>query len=247
MKYLLAFFLLFAWSFAGAKNKPVSTVHTKPLILKIDSSNVQIRKFDGVALHQYSLKKDFIYDQVLPEHETWWEKFWRKVWEFLRRIFGGRKLPSSGLNFSFMKYLFAGLFLSAVIFIVFKLSGLDLKMFLRKSKKIDVPYYESPENIHEINFEEEIQQAIDKENYRLAVRLLYLQTLKYLDDKEIIYWQPEKTNETYINEVQDSQKKALFAFLSRQFEYIWYGDFSIDADHFQVVRENFKQFNSKML
>ena len=247
MRWLLACFLLFMGTLVNAKDHPPSIPAPKPKVLKVDTSNVKFRKFDDASLRQYSTQKDFIYDQVLPEHEGWWAKFWRKVWEFFRRIFGGHSLPTNKLNFSFIKYIFAGIFLGVIIFVILKLSGLDLKMFLRKSRLVEVPYHELQENIHEINFEQEIQEAIDSENYRLAVRLLYLQTLKYLDDREIIYWQPEKTNETYLNEVQDPQKKALFAFLSRQFEYIWYGDFSIDTNHFKAVMDNFKQFNSKML
>ncbi len=252
MRHLLNLFfvLVLAWggSFslsAQTKVKPKVTpvVKQRPAVLKIDSAVLKVRKFSAEALHNYSLDKAFIYDNAVAEHQSWWDRFWNFIWELIRRLFGGRNLPNG--NFGFLKYLIGGVLLAGIVFAVFKLTGLDLRIFIGKSKAVEVPYYESLENIHEIDFDEEIRQAIDQGNYRLAVRLLYLQTLKRLNDLEVIYWQPEKTNETYVNEVQDPKKKADFKGLTRQFEYIWYGDFSIDASHFIQIRDNFQQFNSK--
>lgn len=83
-------------------------------------------------------------------------------------------------------------------------------------------------------------------NYRLAVRLLYLQTLKHLSDKEIIDWQPNKTNLAYVAEVQNGQGYEEFTPLTHQFEYVWYGDFKLDKSAYEHIQLAFQQFNNRL-
>ncbi len=107
-----------------------------------------------------------------------------------------------------------------------------LNIFRRKSLSANLPYSESLENIHEIDFDAEIEKAVSQHNYRLAVRMLYLKCLKQLSDATLIKWQPEKTNSAYINELNDVVKRTAFKLLTRQFEYVWYGEFAIDGSTF---------------
>lgn len=142
-----------------------------------------------------------------------------------------------------IKYLIIAILAALVVFFMVKLAGLDLRLISGKSKPIDIPYNESLENIHEINFSEEIAKAIDISNYRLAVRLFYLSSLKKLNDQKLVDWQPEKTNQTYINELSDADKKQSFQLLTSQFEYIWYGEFFIGEEDFNTIRVGFERFN----
>ena len=216
----------------------------KQAILKLDSSAVKPRNFNAAALERYKLEKEFMYDDVAVQQASWWDRFWATVWAIIKKIFGDAPQQETQHNSNTMRYFFMSVLLVAVVFVVMKFNGLDFKLFARRSKGVDVPYHEAAENIHELNFDDEIGKAIEHGNYRFAVRLLYLQTLKYLNDHELIHWQPEKTNEIYINEVEDLVKKAGFKQLTRQFEYVWYGDFYIDADRFKQISNSFKQFNA---
>ena len=105
---------------------------------------------------------------------------------------------------------------------------------------------ETLENIHEIDFSEQIAIALQNKNYRLVVRLLYLQTLKQLSDKNLIDWQPEKTNQTYVSELKQQPYHQQFVSLTNQFEYIWYGEFYIDENTFQPIYQSFQEFNTQM-
>ena len=109
-------------------------------------------------------------------------------------------------------------------------------------KNIDIPYSESLENIHQITFDEEIEKALGQRNYRLAIRLLYLSTLKQLNDANFIQWQVDKTNSAYVNELTDAERRQSFSVLTRQFEYVWYGDFFIDGPSFQNINALFQDF-----
>ena len=209
--------------------------------IKDDSAKVALRNFDPRQINAYRTQQDFQYEEKLGVDTSWWDRFWHWFWGLMD---GTLKNKYAG---GFIKYLLIVIVTALVIFVVVKFVGLDLKLFASKSKAVDVPYEESMENIHEINFNDEIEKAADNGSYRLAVRLLYLRSLKLLSDKGLINWQPEKTNQAYTDELTDPERKQQFKLLTLQFEYVWYGDFSIDREHFIVLKGSFERFNVKAL
>jgi len=222
-------------AYPAAAVPPVVTV--KNSLIKNDTSKLSVRNFDAQQLKQYRESNAFKYDETTPDNL--WDRFWKWFWEQINFVL---KNERSG---SILKYLVIGVLAVAVIYIVIKLTGLDMKIILRKPKAVPLRFSEAAENIHEINFNEEIQQAIANTNYRLAVRLCYLYTLKKLNDQSLINWQPEKTNHTYIQEIQDPAVKKQFSLLTTQFEYIWYGEFFIDKESFTGLKNDFDLFNPK--
>lgn len=207
-------------------------------VVKIDSGKVEIRKIDTAEVSAYSKQRDFIYDDVPPESLSLWDRFWNWLWDLIGRAFRNK------VSGSLIKYVLLGLVIVIVVFLVIKLVGLDYKVLTGQSKALDIPFEETLENIHEINFDEQLELALQSYNYRLAVRLLYLKTLKQLSDQKIISWLPDKTNRAYVSEIQDVQKREVFSDLTLQFEYIWYGEFFIDKNTFESVHQSFQQFNS---
>ncbi|WEK19090.1 MAG: DUF4129 domain-containing protein [Candidatus Pedobacter colombiensis] len=241
MHKALIVFLLFFITASGFSATIPGPKPVKNIPLKDDTTAISVRSFDLEKIKEYSTQKDFRYDEATPINTSWWDRFWTWFWDLMNGIL---KNKYSG---GFLKYVIIFAIAALVIFVVIKLIGLDLKIFAGKSKSVDVPYNESMENIHEIDFNEEIEKAVANGNYRLAVRLFYLRSLKLLNDKELIDWQPEKTNQTYINEIIDPDRKQQFAMLTRQFEYIWYGEFFIDQEGFKAVKGSFERFNVKAL
>ncbi len=247
--FLLTFwFSLLADGSFAQKIDSSKKVQVKLVALKKDSSRVDIRRIDENAIAKYNKQKEFNYEETTPA-DTWWDKFWRAFWRFIQRLFSTDS-ESSRINPAFMsilKYFFIALAVAILVFVVFKITGLDLKLLTGKSKAVEVPYEESLENIHEINFDEQLENALSNGNYRLAVRLLYLKTLKNLSDKQFIIWQPEKTNQIYVSEIHDEHLQQEFAKLTYQFEYIWYGEFFIDQNSYDPIRSSFQQFNQEAI
>jgi hypothetical protein len=245
MRSKLWFLLLFYWMFSSypASAQVIDTTKRnskKSTMLLKDSSEVQLRKFDEELIAKYAKQQEFIYDDVPEPKANWWQRFWRWFWSLLDGVFDGN-------NYSpFLKFGLVALVIAGVTFLIIKILGLDLGILTGKSKKVVVPYEESLENIHEINFDDQLYQALAQKNYRLAVRLLYLRTLKNLTDKQLIYWQPEKTNQTYVAELENEQHQHAFRGLTNQFEYIWYGEFNIDENVFSGIDKSFQQFNQQM-
>lgn len=247
MRFSLVFFLLFLGIFniqaiavqklAVVKMASKPKVVKKPQVLKIDSTNVELRTIDEQAVNNYSKQKEFIYDDVAPANMSWWTKFWRWFWRMIGQLLNGE--ISGGI----IKYVLIALLVVGVVYAIIKIIGLDLKLLTGKSKRVEIPYEESLENIHEIDFDAQLEQAIENGNYRLAVRLLYLRTLKNLTDKNLIDWRPEKTNQAYVGELVNENYKNEFTSLTNQFEYIWYGEFFIDKNIFEPINESFHGFN----
>jgi hypothetical protein len=209
-------------------------------IARIDTnSKVTPAKFDKEAISSYKAQKEFQYDEIGQQQLSLWDRFWLWFWQMIGDLFQGAVVnPVS-------RYIFIGLGVSVVILIVLKLIGSE-NIFSRKSKETILPYDVLTENIHEIDYEQELQRLIAEGKFRLAVRLLYLRALKKLSDAELIQWQPEKTNYHYLTELREPELKNDFGKLTLQFDYIWYGDFPIDATRFEPINQSFNHFNSQI-
>ncbi len=92
-----------------------------------------------------------------------------------------------------------------------------------------------------------LRNAIKNGNYRLAVRYLYLQSLKRLSEKKFIEINTNKTNYEYVTEVRRHKFANEFASLTLQYEYVWYGEYPVDERLFEQIQGGFTQFNKTHL
>ncbi len=99
------------------------------------------------------------------------------------------------------------------------------KLFGRRSESAGVDYEIAEDTIYGIDFEAAISRAMESGNYREALRLVYLQTLKRLTDDGHIDWQPYKTPTQYVSELPTKE----FRELSHHFLRVRYGGFDADS------------------
>ena len=92
-----------------------------------------------------------------------------------------------------------------------------------------------------------LRNAIRSGNYRLAVRFLYLQSLKRLSEKKFIEINTNKTNYEYVSEIRRHKFANEFASLTLQYEYVWYGEYPVDERLFEQIQDGFTQFNKNHL
>jgi len=236
IRYLLVSLLFFIPVISNAQ-----TVKPKPVVkeIRIDSAKITPSKFDKDSISSYKEQKEFQYDEIGQQQLSWWDKFWRWFWGLIGSLIQG---ATSNL---ISRYIFIGLGVALILYIVFKTIGAE-NIFRKKSKETILPYDVITENIHEIDYEQELQRLVSERKFRLAVRLLYLRALKKLSDAEIIDWQPDKTNYNYLMEITKPELKNDFSKLTLQFDYIWYGDFPIDEVKFEPINQSFNQFNSQI-
>jgi len=245
----LVIFLLSVSLAQGAVTVKADTAkkHARPALhIKVDSAgDIQIRTFDKESLKKYSRQPDFNYGGPVVG-PSWLDRFFAWITDRLDHLFVFRGLSYIGVIFNIlMLLLIIGGFI-AVIYFVLKAGGINLQdIFKRRSTATAVPYSEFFEDINAIDFDAEIENAVAKHNFRFAVRLLYLKSLKQLSDAGLIKWEIDKTNTQYIYELQNNDQRSAFSSLTRQFEYVWYGGFMIDNQVYNSIANSFRDFNRK--
>lgn len=139
-----------------------------------------------------------------------------------------------------------GLGIAVIVFFVVKVMGMSSGGLFARDAGSGLPYTTETEDINRISFDDAIKEAVENRNFRLATRLLYLQSLKRLSDKGYIQWQLNKSNNDYIREVTGKPWQSLFKKLTYSFEYTWYGEMNLANDEFQNLQVQFQQFNNQL-
>ncbi|HEX8356936.1 MAG TPA: hypothetical protein VF610_05985 [Segetibacter sp.] len=206
----------------------------------LDTSAITVRNLDEKAIQKFKVDKDFQYSQSVEPPESLWNKFWKWIWARLTGLLSTKQGRVTAWS---LLILFAG---SAILFFVLKVTGMTQGGLFGRTNNSPLSYDISSEDIHAINFDDAITDAIFKANFRLALRLLYLQSLKNLSDKGYINWQINKTNSDYLAEVYNKPWHSIFKSLTNRFEYTWYGERMIGKDDFDVLLAQFKQFNRQL-
>ncbi len=139
--------------------------------------------------------------------------------------------------------------LLAIIFVVFISYKVFFKngIFPRRNPKISRHNEETFQELSEISaYDNLIAEAENNNEYNLATRYLFLKTLKSLSDSGFIHFTSEKTNKEYLKEMQQHNYYDEFRELTRDYEYVWYGQFLIDKTAYQKLKDQFRFLNKKI-
>ena len=211
---------------------PGGNPHAQNKKVPADSSQLRVRSIPSAAMDKYRNDDDFNYKQQHPQGISWWERF--MMW-IARNI---DTVASSNAWSAFFKFLGWGLCIFAFVYSILKFTG------NKKAEELD--YAVTEDDIYAINFSEAIAKAIEQKNYRLAIRLLYLQTLRRMADRELIRWKLNKTNDVYAQELYGSTYYKDFTWLTNAYDYAWYGDFPVHEQQFTQVRQYFQTFQQQL-
>jgi hypothetical protein len=146
------------------------------------------------------------------------------------------------------------LFPMIIVIIVIACVGLLLYLYLKQngylfkktSVEIDKTVRLTDEELDVDTYHQQIEQAVNSGRLRVAVRLLYLQTLRILVDKQIVTYSREKTNAAYLRSMVSTPWYKAFAMLTLDYEYIWYGDVPVNDEQFKVIHRQFRQFMNEL-
>lgn len=152
---------------------------------------------------------------------------WINNWfgEILRKIFGSNFADQYS---ELILICIAILLLCLIIWFVYKKNP---GLFMVSSKSA-LPYTVEEDTIYGVDFPGGIADALSRQDYREAVRLLYLQTLKQLSDAERIDWQLYKTPTQYLYEV----RLPAFRQLTNHFLRVRYGNFEATEALFHTMQ-----------
>ncbi|HEU4717075.1 MAG TPA: hypothetical protein VFU15_04550, partial [Bacteroidia bacterium] len=101
-------------------------------------------------------------------------------------------------------------------------------------------------DIHAIDYEQEISRAVSVKDFRLAVRLWFLRTLKKMTDQELVRYSIDKTNSDYYYELSGTPYQENFSNVSRVYDFVWYGEFEIDENKYRDAETKFEQVNRQL-
>ena len=100
-----------------------------------------------------------------------------------------------------------------------------------KTRQRDMEYEIEDDNIYGIDFEKCIAEALGRHDFREAVRLKYLQTLKLLTEDGRIDWQLHKTPTQYTYEYTEEA----FLRMTNHFLRIRYGNFEATPEVYEEL------------
>lgn len=202
---------------------------------------ITIRQFRQAHLDSYLADEDFKYDREFqPSTPSLWQRI--QQWFFIKLL----ELLGDEQTQTYWKWVFYVISGAVMCYVILKLTKTDIRnAFFGNAQSSYVPRF-NEDNIHELDFEKLIEDAISRQQYNRAIRLFYLKTLKQLADRGQIDWRINKTNQDYLREISRKDIEPSFRQLTFLFEYIYYGDFKISQSDFEQTKSAFRAFEEQL-
>ena len=179
-----------------------------------------LREFDADKLTDFREQSRYQYDPLTQAEKGPFQRFLDSVGRWFRNLIG------SGTAETIWDYTWRIILFAVFILFIVKIFGVEPQaIFSRDKAKKGLAYEIDEEKLDLINFDEEIQKSMQSSQWRLAIRLMYLNAIKHLDDGEFIDVRKGKTNHDYLYELSSGAARDNFSNLSFLFDYTWYGHF----------------------
>lgn len=185
--------------------------------------------YDTAKIARYQADSHFDYNsQLVHKNFNLYEIVINWFRELMQRFFGS--VIADKYSGTILAVFFV-LFILLLIFVVYKKRP---ELFYREKKFMK--YNVEEETIYGVDFNSEIDNALSRKDYQLAVRLVYLQTLKHLSDFRCIDWQTYKTPTEYLYEMKRKGVSDEFRQLTNRFLMVRYGNFEATESTYETVK-----------
>jgi len=200
-------------------------------------------------LKKYIDSKDFNYKEPVKDPDHWWTKFkrWLRngLMKFFEWLFGGEKAVGIlWFIFRVLPYILLGVLVFLLIRFFLKVNSRNL--IYGEQNKATIKFTDEEHIIKNEDINSLIAEAVKQNDFRLAIRYYYLLALKNLSENEVIDWQLQKTNEDYIKEIKTNTLQSQFEKITRIYDYVWYGEFAVDAPKFENLKLDFINLNNQV-
>ena len=135
--------------------------------------------------------------------------------------------------------------LGALILYLIVRYGLGYNESLKASKKI-LGFEEDPEDIQTLDIDPLLKEALGQKNFRLAIRLRFLEMLQFLNRKKVITWKRYRTNREYLGELANSPVAPEFGQMCSLYEMAWYGNEPVPESGYYVFTRKYEGLKSKL-
>ncbi len=116
-----------------------------------------------------------------------------------------------------------------------------------KSKRLEATSIEEAEdNLPDVTLNKIHQEAIQRGDFKSALRIKFLMLLQSMIDAGLIIWKKRKTNEQYLAELNQYDQKNTFNHIVILYDRVWYGSASITEVQYQMVTERIKSLDNHL-
>ncbi len=209
---------------------------------------IPVKEFNAKQLQKYRKQKAFRYEEIKTK-PGFIDKFIRwlgkRFYRFLEWLFGTRhagKILSFIISVApyiiavLLIFLFLKVFLNTTTENIFSANPVTPNVHMEKDEVI----------LRQKDIAKLIEEALSQKEYRLALRYRYLLLLQQLGAKQLIRWEVQKTNHEYEAEIKDNNIRQDFKELTYLYDYVWYGNFSLDAQTYQQAAKRFTELETKI-
>jgi len=218
---LILLFLLFGL------NLSASNADRLPQVQR-ESQSLQPIKIDPAAYKEFKNDKAYDYYYTRIEGRSFIDRMQEEFSKWLSRTVNPNITPKQVKVWFWIALV---LILLSIAWILYRYKP----GFFYINTKNKVGFQIEDEDISTLNFHDLIKEALKSGNYSEAIRLDYLQTLKALNEKELISWDANKTVNEYVYELSRPELRADFKMLSLQFAYYRYGNGEASEEVFNEI------------
>ncbi|MGN6419880.1 MAG: hypothetical protein ACTHMC_20415 [Pseudobacter sp.] len=126
-------------------------------------------------------------------------------------------------------------------FLIYKLMG-NRWPWQHDARLKEVHEEEAAEDLNVDELQAKIKESIEQGKFRLAIRYSYLFTLRRLDEVGKIKLDARSTNHDYVNQMRAHDPTGSFSYLTNVYDYVWYGEFELNGEQFNLVYKDFQNF-----
>lgn len=188
--------------------------------------------------------KDFEYVESISDKLNFFQTVLDRIGKFFSGLF-----PKT--NYSFDRAFYNILAIcGGIIFLilVYKLFFSGKKVYINLEDEEQDPEEQIAfveRNLMQVDLRQYIQDALNKENYAVAIRYQQLFNIQLLHEKGHIAWKHTKTNIELMEDVDNPALKKEFLDCAAIYDHIWFGDFAVVKQDYERYEQIFKQFQQR--
>ena len=189
------------------------------------------RGFDREQLAAYKQNKAFDYSREIVPWENPLFGWLGHVFRFVAWLFN-----------SLLGYVVLALLLIGLVYVIFRYTRFSGRQELAGQQSLRLV---NEERVEEVDFQRLLALALEKQDYRLAIRYVFLDVLKSLSLRKLIKLREGKTNYDYYYEMPPASRPP-FRQVLQIFEYVWYGEFPASEALYRQVNAARQQLQNTL-
>ncbi len=130
----------------------------------------------------------------------------------------------SGQGVQIIAYVLFGALVVFILIVLFRRMKAPT-LAIKTQKRIEAESLaEAEENLPLVDLNRIFDEAIEKGEYKVALRIRFLMVLQKLIDAGLVKWKQSKTNEQYVRELTQTEIQNNFSQIVWLFDEVWYGN-----------------------